>query len=260
MSGVIKKAVFAITEEHNKFFPLTRCTPKELLPLGEVTLIQKLVDEVVNCKIEEIIFLASSEKKNIIHYFQNLEKVSSENHDFREKYKNFLFTNFIQKKETGIGYSLFKAKEKIGDESFSLTFSDNILLGKKSAIEQLFAVYRTSQKQVIGIKEVGDDEVSSSYIVKTEKIANRLYKIKKIVKNPKPEEIESRLALAGRYILNPIIFDYLKNADTKTTIDDALNNLISAGKTIYGHECEGSWFSIKNKEEYLQTQNFLINK
>ncbi len=260
MSNVIKKAVILAIENDSGLFPLTRCIPKELLPIGDVSFIQRLVDEAVDCKIEDIILISSTEKKGIVGYFQDIEKISDEYSDFKERYQNHSFFNVIQKKDSGSGYAISKIKEKIEDEPFAVLFSNNIFLGKKSSIEQLSSVYRTSKKQVLALKEVSDEEVSSSYIVKTEKIANRFYKIKKIIKNPQKEEVESRLALAGRYILTPTIFDHLKNSGIKVTIVDAINDVIASGKTVYGHQCEGSWLRVENKEEYLLAQkNFLNN-
>jgi UTP--glucose-1-phosphate uridylyltransferase len=260
MSNVIKKAVILTNEDDSGFFPLARSIPKELLPIGETPFIQRLVDEVVECKIEEVVLISSTEKKGIIAYFQDLGKISEEYSDFKERYQDVSFLNVIQKKGTGSGYAIFKAKEKIEEEPFAVLFPNNIFLGKRSSIEQISAVYRTSKKQVLALKEVSDEDVSSSYIVKTEKIANRFYKIKKIIKNPQKEEVESRLALAGRYILTPTIFEHLKNSGAKTTIIDVINDVIASGKTVYGHQCEGKWFKMENKEDYLLAQkNFLNN-
>lgn len=260
MSNDIKKAVILSANDDHSFFPFTRCIPREFLPIGEVPLIERIVDEISNLKVKEVIFLSPSEKKGIANYFRNLDKLSEENNEFKEKYNDFLVSELIQKKGSESGHMLLKTKEKIDEDPFALLFNDYIFFGKKSSIEQILAVYRTSQKQVIALREVTDEEVSSSFIVKTEKIANRFYKIKKIIKNPLPEEVDSRLALAGRYILTPVIFDYLKGMGTKATIVDALNDIISAGKTIYGHECDGSWFSVKNKEDYLLTQKRFLSQ
>jgi UTP--glucose-1-phosphate uridylyltransferase len=259
MSNVIKKAVILSTENDFEFFPLTRCIPKELLPVGDISFIQRLVDEVVGCGVEDVILISSAEKKGIINYFQDLEKINEEHTDFKERYQGLSFLNIAQKKDVGSGYAIFKAKERIEDEPFAVLLSNNIFLGKKSSIEQLSAVYRTSKKQVLALKEVSDEEVSSSYIVKTEKIANRLYKIKKIIIKPQKEEVDSRLALAGRYILTPTMFDYLKNLGTRATIIDAMNDVIASGKTVYGHQCDGEWLKMENKEEYLSAQKKFLN-
>ncbi len=259
MTNGIKKLIIPITTTDDALFPLTRCVPKELLPLGDVPVIQRIVDEAVECNIEEVIFIVSTEKKEVANHFKNIEKLSSENTFFKEKYLAVTFSSLLQKKNSNSGYTVFRAKEKTTEDAFAVSFPENIFYGKKSSLLQLLAVYRTSQKQVVGIKEVKDEEVSSSYIVETEKIANRFYKIKKIIEKPQASETGSRLALAGRYIFTPAIFDYLKNSGIKTSITDALNEMAAAGKTIYGHECEGRWFSLKNKESYLETQNFFLN-
>ncbi len=259
MTSSITKAVILITKADPGLFPLTRCVPKELLPLGEYPIIQRIIDEVVNLKIEEVIFLSSTEKKEVVKHFQNFEKMPPESERFKEKYQEISFSNVSQKKDSGSGYVLSKIKEKIEEEAFCVIIPDNVLFGKKSAIEQLSSVYRTSQKQVLALREIKDEEVSSSDIVKTEKIANRFYKIKKILRNPNPDETDSRLALAGRYILNAAIFDYLKNSGTKTSIVDAINDLIASGKTVYGHQCEGEWLYLDTKEKYLNAQKFFLN-
>ncbi len=259
MTGIIKKAIIPVTEEDKDFFPLSRCVPKELLPLGDTPVIQRAVDEVIECDIREVFFILSPEKKEVANHFKDIEKIPPENPLFKKEYTDVSFSSLSQKKSSGSGYTVFRAKEKIAEDAFALSFPDVVFYGKKSSLLQLLAIYRTSQKQVVGLKEVKDREVSSSYIVETEKIANKLYKVKKIIDKPQADETGSRLALVGRYIFTPAVFDYLKNSGTKTSIADALNEMVSAGKTVYGHECEGVWFSLKNKEAYLETQKFFLD-
>jgi UTP--glucose-1-phosphate uridylyltransferase len=256
----IKKAVILVTEEGNNLFPLTRSIHKEFLPVGDTPLIQRVVDELSNLKMEDITFLSSTEKKDVLSYFKNLNKLKEEHSFFQKKYENVSFSGVTHKKEYQSGFVLSKLKEKMEDDSFALLFSNIIFSGKKSSVEQLFTVHRTTQKQVVAIREVKDEEVPFSNIVKVEKIANRFYKIKKIIKNPAPEETDSRFALADRYILTPVVFDYLKNSNTKNTLIDTLNDMIGAGKTIYGHECEGSWFLVDNKDEYIFTQKAFLTE
>jgi UTP--glucose-1-phosphate uridylyltransferase len=260
MDNIIKKAVILVTEEDSDLFPLTRSIHKEFLPIGDTPLIQRVVDELNNLKVEDVTFLSSTEKKDVLSYFKNLSKLKEEHDFFQKKYESISFSGVTQKKEYKSGFALSKLKDKIEDDSFALLFSNLIFSGKKSSIEQLFAVHRTTQKQVVAIREVKDEEVPFSNIVKVEKIANRFYKIKKIIKNPTLEETDSRFALVDRYILTPVIFDYLKNSNTKSTLVETLNDMIGAGKTVYGHECEGSWFFIDNKENYLSTQKTYLKE
>ncbi len=256
--AVLNKLVVPVTDVGGDLFPFTRAVPKELLPMGDAPIIQRVVDEAVDCKIKEIIFVATSGKKNIIDHFKNLDKLPINTEDFKERYSDIQFSYITQKKSSNSGYIIYRAKEKTGEEPFAISFPDTLFYGKKSSFEQLFAIYRTSQKPVVALKRIGDEDFSEGYIVKTEKIASRFYKIKKIVESPKIEETDSRLALAGRYILTPGIFQYLKGPGSKISVVDALNELIMSGKTVYGHECEGQWFSLKNKEEYLEAQKFFL--
>jgi len=259
MATNIKKAIIPVANEDDLLFPLTRCIPRELLPLGGVPAIERVVSEAIDSKAEEIIFILSSSKKNIINHFQNIDKIPEGNEEFKEKYSSVSFSSLVQKKNTSSGSAIFRAKEQTGEEPFMVSFPENIFFGKRSSLEQLFTVYRTSQKQVIGVRAIKDEEVERSCVVETEKIANRLYKVKKILENPSAEETESRLALAGRYLFTPAIFDHLKNSGGKKPIIDTLNEIIAAGKTIYGHECEGEWFFLGDKESYLNAQRFFSN-
>ena len=212
----------------------------------------------IDCKIKEIIFIATPDKKNIIDHFKNLDKLSADKEDFKERYSDILFSHITKKKSSNDGHIIYRAKEKTEDEPFAISFPDTLFYGKKSSFEQLFAIYRTSQKPVVALKRIEDEDFSESYIVKTEKIASRFYKIKKIIGSHNAEESDSRMALTGRYILTPSIFQYFKGPGSKMSIVDAINELIMSGKTVYGHECEGQWFSLKNKEEYLEAQRFFL--
>lgn len=256
MMTKIKNAIIPITETDEKFFPLTREVAKELLSLGEVPLVQRIVEEMIACDVEKIIFISSSEKKGVINHFLNLEKIEDE--QFKNKYSLVDFSLLSQKKKSENGYTVFRAKDDITEEPFILSFPEFVFFGEKSSLEQIFSVYRTSQKPVVALKKVKDEEVSDYDIVEVEKIANRFYKIKKVLKNPKKTETNSRLALVGRFIFTPIIVDYLKNADAKTSISDIINEIVGAGKTIYGHECEGEWFFIKDKKSFLSAQEFFL--
>ncbi len=259
MTNNIKKLIIPVTLEDHDLFPLTRSVPRELLPLGDSPLIQKIVDEVISFNPSEVVLVLPTEKKVILSHFTDLDKISEAEESFQKKYSGIKFSVILQKKTTTSGNILFKAKDENEEDPFALSFSDTVFYGKKSSIEQLYSVYRTSQKQVAALKTVSDEEVADSYIVKTEKIANRFYKIKKIIKGEDAQRTDLRLAIAGRYIFTPVIFEYLKNSGTKASIVDVLNDMIGAGKAIYGHECEGVWHSIKNKEEYLNAQRFFLD-
>ncbi len=256
----IKKAAVFLENSDERLFPLARVIPKELLPLGDVPFIQRVVEEVTNSGIKNIDFIVPPDKKIITEHFKNTEKLSNKEDEFKEKYLPLSFSYLSSKKNTKSNYITARLKTKMSDEVFSFIFSDTVFYGKTPSIQQLFSVYKTSQKTVVALKEVKDEEVSTSNIVEVEKIASRLYKIKKIIKNPNPEDVGSRIALVDRYVFTPLIFDYLESADNvKDSVVNGINSLINSGKSVYGYECEGEWFFIKDKESYLKSSKFFIN-
>ncbi len=255
----IKKAVIVLEDSDENFFPLTRSIPKELLPLGDIPFVQYIVDEVIKAGAEEVNVISSTEKKIAMDHFKSLEKIPPGNEEFQKKYEKVSFRHFPVKKNSQSGQVFSRLKTKMNGENFIFSFSDTLLHGKKSSLEQLTSVYKTSQKTVVALKEVAEEEVATSYIVKTEKIASRIYKIKGVLKNPSPEETDSRLALADKYIFTSLIFDYLKGTEIKEAIADALSDLIKSGKVVYGHEPDGQWLFINDKVSYLEAKKILTN-
>lgn len=236
-------------DSDNEFLPLTRVIPKELLPLTEEPLIQRPVKEALDCGAREVDFiLPSGRKKEVVEHFK------------REEDSLASFSYLSTKKNSKNNQLFSRLKGKIADDVFILASSDVIFQGKDSATKQLFSVHRTSQKPVVALREVSDEEMSDSIIVETERIASRLYKIKEVLENPAPEDTDSRLALSHKYILTPSLFDHLEDAeDVLTSVVRALDGLIDAGKTVYGHECEGEWYHITDKSSYINTLKTFLN-
>ncbi len=254
----LKKVVIPITEASESLFPFSRSVPRELLPVGDYPLIQHIVDEAVESDADEIVFVLPSSGKVVVNHFKDIDKVSDKEKGFKDRYSPISFSYLLQKKKTESGYTISKTEKKMEGEPFAVSFPDTIFYGKKPGIDQLFSAYRTSEKPVVALKEVDDKEVASSLIVETEKIANRLYKIRKIHNCPSPEETSSRLALAGRYILTSLVFDHLKKMREDAKIADALNSIISSGKIVYGNQLDGSWFSCNDVPSYLKTNAFFM--
>jgi len=256
MSREIKKAVIPVTEKGEGLFPLTRRVPRELLPLGEVPLIQHVVDELIDLGVEEVVFVLASANKEVPAHFKELSKLPESAQDFKERYSRISFSSLFQKKRTRSGYSVSRAEKKVNGNHFAISFTDEMFYGKKSALEQLFSVFRTSEKPVVALREDGRGE----FVAETEKIANRLYKIKKITKRSSAEEIPSALTLSGRCIATPLVFDHLKKAGSDVALYEALNAMISSGKVIYGYQPEGEWLDCKDLSSYIEADLFMKNK
>ncbi len=243
MDKGVKKGVFSLTETDEAFLPLTAEVPRELLPLAGRPLIEHMIEGVLRGGAEELIFISSSRKKRIESHFTRQDPEEKHNYRFA-----------VQKKKTDGAYTLSRAEREVGEDPFFFVFPHYLLHGKKSAAAQLSSVFRTSQKPVAALFTVQEESKENYLFVETEKIANRFYKIKKVLDNWGPQDTESCLALAGVYIFTPSIFDFVRNASSDMSLAESLNNFIASGKTIYGHEPEGEWLPLRDKLTYLKAQ------
>ncbi|MCX6789166.1 MAG: sugar phosphate nucleotidyltransferase, partial [Candidatus Gribaldobacteria bacterium] len=150
-----------------------------------------------------------------------------------------------------------KAEKKVGKEPFAVVFFDDIFITKTPALTQLINVFQTSQKIVVGLKKAPPEKLPFYGVVKAEKIANNLYKIKDIVEKPALGQAPSDLALCSRYILTDEIFPYLKkipaNAKGEIILADAFKAMLADGKIIYGYEIEGDWLECGNMADWLKS-------
>jgi len=278
---VIKKAILPIAGLGTRFLPLSKIFPKEVWPLVDKPVIQYLVEEAKNSGISEIIFVISPEKKVVVDYFQKyyLQKSPKIEKKLREQGKINLLEelkkmeelcqglsfNFVfQKKPLGDGHAILQAKDLVKDEPVAVLFGDDIVESKIPCLAQLIKVFKTAQKPVIALSQVSKEKVSSYGIVGIEKIANRLFKIKKIVEKPAIDKAPSDLAIVGKYILTPEVFDYLKKAKPskkgEIILAEVFEEMIGDGKVIYGYQFEGNWLECGTKEGWLECHFYLTLK
>jgi len=266
----VKKAIIPIAGLATRFLPLSKVVPKELLPLADKPIIQYIIEEAKNSGIEEIIFVLSPNNKKVLDYLKpssKLEKILKERKkkdileevkDLDDLFKGLTFDYVIQKEPLGDGHAILQAAKLVKDEPVACMFGDDIIDADVPGIAQLEKVFRTCEKPVIGLYKPPKEKLSSYGIVKNEKIANRLHKIKGIVEKPKPDKIPSDLAILGRYILTPEVFQYLKKAKPsdkgEIILADVFNNqMIREGKLIYGYEIDGEWFECGDKAKWLKS-------
>jgi len=272
----VKKAIILGAGLGTRFLPLSKVVPKELWPLVDRPLIQYLIQELKSSDINQIIFILSPEKKELLSYFKKaptLEKILKTRKDdkalvelqnLQDLQKGISIASIFQKKPLGDGHAIFQAKEKIGKEPFAVLFCDDIIDSKMPAVLQLLNVFKTCQRPIIALSRVPKEKVSAYGMVEVEKIAHKLYKIKKIVEKPAPNQIQSDLAIVGKYILTPEFFDYLKlqkpNKKDEIILAEALDTYLRDGKVIYGCELEGKWLECGNKLDWLKSNIWLSLK
>ncbi len=250
---MIKKAVISISKEDLGLIPSLLTLPKELWSLGGISLIQRIISELKDSGIEEIIIVVPYEKKVVIDYLKELTSSS-------DLFKGINFSYITQKNSLGHGHSMLQSEKMMGEDDFGFSLSDNLIHSKNSCFSQLTNVFRTSQKPVVALRRIEEGVPAFSY-VKVEKIANRFYKIKSFVDEIDPGDDSYEFVLAGRGVLTPTTFDYLrkiKASKTKVmTFTRAFDIMIKDGKTIYGYEIEGQWLQCNNRLNLMKSDLFL---
>lgn len=266
----VKKAVIPTAGLGTRFLPLSKIIQKELFPLADKPIVQYLVEEAINSGIKEIIFVVQPRKTAVLDYFkkpsEKIEKIIKQTKkdyllerlkNLEELSKNISFSFVQQKKPLGDGNAVLQAKKIIKEENFAVLFSDDIVESKTPAIEQMLKIFKTCQKPVAAIHRLPKEKLPSYGVVKVEKIANRLFKIKGITEKPKINEAPSDLAVVGKYILTPEIFEELEktpnNERGELILADALASMIKNSKAIYGYEFEGEWWECGNFASYIKS-------
>ena len=269
---MIKKAVIPIAGLGTRFLPLSKVVPKELFPLVDKPVIQYIIEEAKASGIKEITFVIQPKKKEILEYFR-IEKIlqdkersylAKELQKIRELVKNISFCAVLQMEPLGDGHAILQAKKLIGKEPFGVFFADDVIDSKTPCFLQLANIFRTSQAPIIGLKKITEEKISDYGIVGLEKISTHLYKIKKIVEKPEKNLAPSNLAITGRYILTPEVFNYLEktpiNSKKEIILADALRKMLDDGKLIYGYEFEGRWLECGTKPSWLESNLYLSLK
>ncbi len=273
----IRKAIIPLAGLATRFLPLSKVVPKELWPLVDAPIIQYIIAEAKESGIKEIIFVLKPENRRVLDYLKpspKIEKILKEKKredilfevkNLEELCKNISFSYVFQKKPLGDGHAILQAAKLIGEESVACMFGDDIIDSRIPGVSQLAKVFKTCQKPIVGLYCPSKEKIPCYGIVGIEKIANRLYKIKKIIEKPSLEQAPSNLAIVGRYILTPEVFDYLKKAKPsrkgEIILAEVFNNqMLRDGKVIYGYEFEGEWLECGDKLRWLKSNLYLSLK
>ncbi len=270
----IKKAILPAAGLGTRFLPLTKSLPKQMLPLVDKPMIEYVASEAVQAGINQLTLVLSEDDRTILDYFKknskiekilekrNNEELLKELKAMDDFFENVSFSLAIQPKPKGDGDAVLQAKKQIAKSAFGVMFTDDLFWSKIPAISQLKKIFTTAQKPIIGLKKVSPEKLSSYGVMKVEKIAHKLYKIKGIVEKPPLSEAPSDLAICGRYIFTPEIFGYLEKTPAtqkgEVILADAIKKMIEDGQIIYGYELDGKWLECGNKKDWLASSSFLL--
>jgi UTP--glucose-1-phosphate uridylyltransferase len=256
------KAVIPAAGLGTRFLPATKAQPKEMLPVFDKPTIQYVIEEAVNSGIEDILIVTGKGKRTIEDHFDRsfeLEYNLAENgkEDFLEEVKAISDLADIyyvrQKKHAGLGDAIHCAKKHIGDEPFAVMLGDTITKGNVPCTKQLIDVYNKYDASAIAVEEVPCEKVERYGIIKGNEIENSLYKIDELVEKPSVKEAPSNLAIMGRYVLTPDIFDHISNTKPGFGGEIQLTDAMAKLDNLYGQVFKGKTYDIGNRIEWLKT-------
>lgn len=259
----IRKAVIPAAGLGTRFLPATKAQPKEMLPIVDKPAIQFIIEEAIDSGIEEILVITGRNKRSIEDHFDRsieleLQLKSQGKYDLMKMIEKIsdIQVHFIRQKEAkGLGHAVLCAKQFVGNEPFAVLLGDDLVDAKVPCLSQLIDVYNDYGGSVLGVQRVPMDRVSSYGIVNPEDIKPNVWKAVDLIEKPAVEEAPSNLAVLGRYVLEPEIFDILEHTSPgrggEIQLTDAIRELAQR-KPVYAYNFFGRRYDIGDKEGFLE--------
>ena len=261
----IKKAIIPAAGLGTRFLPATKAMPKEMLPILDKPTIQYIVEEASRAGIEDIIIVTGKHKRAIEDHFDNQKELEMVLEDKgktelleKVQYSTELANIFYvrQKEQKGLGHAIYSARQFIGDEPFAVLLGDDIVESDTPAIKQLMEVYEETGNSVIGVQEVPESETHRYGIIDPLSKKERRYEVQKFVEKPEQGTAPSNLAIMGRYVLTPEIFDYLKTqkkgAGNEIQLTDAIERMNSEHQ-VFAYDFIGNRYDVGEKVGFVKT-------
>ena len=274
MENKIRKAIIPAAGLGTRFLPATKAQPKEMLPIVDKPTLQYIIEECVESGIEEILIITGRNKKSIEDHFDRsvelemeLEKSGKEEMlKMVREISDMVNIHFIRQKEPrGLGHAILCAKTFVGNEPFAVLLGDDVVYNdNKPCLKQLIDCYEEYKTSVLGVQTVEPQDVNKYGIVGGLHIEDRVYKVKNLIEKPAVEEAPSNVAILGRYIITPKIFEILENTapgkGNEIQLTDALETLIK-NEAMYAYDFEGRRYDVGDKLGFLQaTVEFALKR
>ena len=275
---VVRKAVIPAAGLGTRFLPATKALPKEMLPIVDIPTVQYIVDEAVKSGIEEVLIITNSNKHCMENHFDKsyeLEDRLTASGKMKEveminRIANMANIYYVRQKEPrGLGHAILCAKSFIGNEPFAILLGDDVVINKEGdpALRQLINAYKKVNASIVGVQTVAEDQVSKYGIVAPSEYdtsQGRLKKLYDMVEKPRQEDAPSRLAVLGRYVLTPEIFDLLENqtpgAGGEIQLTDASKRLMTS-QAVYSYDFEGTRYDVGDKFGFIKaTIDFSLDR
>lgn len=268
----VKKAIIPAAGLGTRFLPATKAMPKEMLPIVDKPTIQYIVEEAIASGIEDIIIVTGKGKRSIEDHFDHAFEL--ENNLFSKgkfdlldevRRSSNVDIHYIRQKEAkGLGHAVWCARNFIGNEPFAVLLGDDIVQSQTPCTKQLAEQYERLQRSVIGVQTVPSDQTHRYGILAPLNNFERLYEVDYFVEKPSQGKAPSRLAIMGRYILTPEIFEYLEHqeegAGGEIQLTDAIQKL-NESQGVYAYDFEGTRYDVGEKLGFIMTTiDFALQK
>jgi UTP--glucose-1-phosphate uridylyltransferase len=269
----VKKAIIPAAGLGTRFLPATKALPKEMLPIVDKPTMQYIIEEAVASGIEEILIITGRNKKSIEDHFDKsveleLELENKHNDELLKQVRdisNMVNIHFIRQKEPkGLGHAINCARTFVGNEPFAVMLGDDIVDANTPCLKQLMNCFEEKGTTILGVQLVPKENVNKYGIVNGAQISDRLYKVNSLVEKPQIDVAPSNVAILGRYIITPEIFDILDNTKPgkggEIQLTDALTTLISQ-QEMYAYVFEGRRYDVGDKLGFLEaTVEFALKR
>jgi UTP--glucose-1-phosphate uridylyltransferase len=261
----IRTAVFPVAGRGTRFLPATKASPKEMLPIVDKPLIQYAAEEALAAGAEKLVFITGSAKRAIEDHFDSDFELEKEleaqgKMDLLDAVRGIVpsYASCIyirQPAPLGLGHAVLCSRPVVGNEPFYIHLADDLIDGGEHCLKQMARAFEARNASVLGVETVAPDETDKYGIVAVEPIDGRLSLVKRIVEKPKPADAPSNLAVVGRYILTPRIYDKLatigRGAGGEIQLTDGIAALM-ADEAIYAYAFEGRRYDCGSKLGYLE--------
>ena len=269
---LIRKCLFPVAGYGTRFLPATKSMPKEMLPVVNKPLVQYGVEEAINAGMTTCAMVTGRGKRTITDHFDisyELEhQITGSGKEaalasIRSVLDRGVFTSVRQREMKGLGHAILTGEPLIGNEAFGVLLSDDLCLNDGAGVlSQMAELYEQHQCSIVAIQEVPEDETHKYGVIRGESIADGVYRVEEMVEKPAPEEAPSNLAIIGRYILTPDIFDILREtrpgANGEIQITDALQVQAQQGRVI-ACKFEGRRFDCGSVPGFVEATNFVYD-
>ena len=274
----VRKAVFPAAGLGTRFLPATKAQPKEMLPLVDKPIIQYGVEEAVHSAIRNIIIVTGRGKSAIEDHFDvsfELENLLESRHKkdllkIVRQVSDLIDVSYIRQKEAlGLGHAVLRAKDLVGPEPFAVVLADDVIDAETPCIRQLLDIYEFFSAPVLAVMEVPKEAISSYGCIDAEAVSHngskdKVFRIRDLVEKPKASEAPSNLAIIGRYILTPDIFESISNVEPgsggEIQLTDSLKLLLRS-RPVYAYKFQGKRYDAGDKLGFLKaTVEFALQR